>query len=108
MAEEKGIKTILKTLKKELKILYKEKFVGLVLYGSYARGDANVESDIDIFVLLDRVKNPFKERQKFADIIWKLSLKNDIVISALPISIKEFNENRLPVISNARKEGIRI
>ncbi len=102
------IESILKELKSKLTEIYGDELVGLVLYGSYARGKASSDSDIDIFVLLKRVKNPFKERQKFAHIIWELSLENDIVISALPVEYEQFQNGYLPIFSVAREEGVMI
>ncbi|OYD13898.1 hypothetical protein CH333_09580 [candidate division WOR-3 bacterium JGI_Cruoil_03_44_89] len=102
------IETILKELKERLTEIYGEDLIEIVLYGSYARGEASEDSDIDIFVLLKKVKNPFKERQKFAQIVWELSLKNDIVISALPVEYEQFQNKSLPIFCQAREEGVMI
>ena len=106
--DKRKIETILKELKERLTEIYGNDLIDMVLYGSYARGEASEDSDIDIFVLLKKVKNPFKERQKFAYIVWELSLKNDIVISALPVEYEQFQNGYLPIFSMAKEEGIMI
>ena len=43
----------LSQLARGLRELYGDRFRGLVLYGSYARGEAAEGSDVDLLVLLD-------------------------------------------------------
>ena len=50
------IKSILKELKIKLQDIYGDQLKGLYLYGSYARAEADGESDIDILVILDKVE----------------------------------------------------
>ena len=50
---EKKLQTILAATKKGLQKLYGPHLKGLVLYGSYARGEATPDSDIDVAVILD-------------------------------------------------------
>ena len=41
-----------------LKSLYGERFRGLLLYGSYAKGDARDGSDVNLLLLLDGPSTP--------------------------------------------------
>ncbi|MFQ6031711.1 MAG: nucleotidyltransferase domain-containing protein [Candidatus Zixiibacteriota bacterium] len=102
----KEIEPILEEVKDSLEKIYGDKFKGLILYGSYARGDAEEGSDIDLILLLDEVKNPLSEMEKYFDVIQKLDLKYDTVISILPIGEMEFKTRRLPVFLNAKKDGV--
>lgn len=106
--DRKKIRSILRELKRELASIYGEQLMGLLLYGSYARNEASNESDIDVFVLLKKVKNPYRERQRFAQVVWELSLRNDVVISVLPIEYGQFQKKKLPVFTKAKEEGILI
>jgi len=74
---QKDIKPILREVKETLKEIYGRRLKGIILYGSHARGDAAEGSDIDLIILLDKVKNPLNERNKFFDRIWELDLKYD-------------------------------
>ena len=47
------IREVLLELESRLKDLYGKRFRGLLLYGSYARGDAWEGSDVDLLLLLD-------------------------------------------------------
>ena len=100
-----GIKPILEDVKKSLEKIYGKQLKGIILFGSYARGDFTEGSDIDIIVLLEGMRDPVAEKEKFFDAIWQLDLKYDTVISVLPFDENQFKTRRLPVILNAKKEG---
>jgi len=102
------IKPILEDVKKSLKKIYGKQLKGIILFGSYARGDSTEGSDIDIIVLLECMEDPVAEKEKFFDAIWQLDLKYDTVISVLPFDENQFKTRRMPVILNAKKEGIPI
>ena len=81
---------------------------GLVLYGSYARGEAKQDSDIDVLVLL-------KEDMPQNDIakLWpKLDRATEMIdtrIETWPVSARRFEADQVsPLILAARKDGIRI
>jgi len=80
----------------------------VILYGSYARGDYDYESDID-FALLSAIpnKNIPNYNEKMGEIISELSIKYGIVISIIIISTETFNEYKdvLPFYMNLQNEG---
>jgi uncharacterized protein len=47
----KTVETLLDELKSGLKSLYAERLRAVYLYGSYARGEAERESDLDVLVV---------------------------------------------------------
>jgi predicted nucleotidyltransferase len=101
----KKIEPILEEVKVRLQKIYGDRLKGIILYGSYARGDATEGSDIDLILLLDEMENPVLEMEKYFNAIWELDLKHDTVISILPIGEEEFRIRRRPVFLNAKKEG---
>ncbi len=77
------------------------------LYGSKRRGDYHPESDIDIFVLVD--KGDWKLRDKMVDISSDLLLKYEVLISPSVVNKQEYeNMKRLGIayIKNIEKEGM--
>ena len=83
----------------------------IVLYGSYARGDFNNSSDIDIMILTDLSNEEIIEyRDKIADIAYDIEWDNnfDIMISPLLKNIDRFNYwlEALPFYMNVQKEGV--
>ena len=99
---------ILDEVKVCLQRIYGDKLKDIILHGSYARGDCNDGSDIDLIIILEDITGPMQEREKYFDAIWKLDLKYDTVISIIPLKEDEYRTRRLPVILNARREGIPI
>ena len=85
--------------------------VGIYLYGSYARGDYDEESDIDIAAI---VKGERKDLQNTLKFIWELSadigLEHDVVISPTVIPYDEYERYKriLPYYISIEKEGKRI
>jgi len=103
-----SIKSILEEAKLRLKEFYGNRLKGIVLYGSYARGDATDGSDIDLIVLLEGMNDPVEEIYKCSNAFGDLELTYDTLISVLPLDVNEFRERRLPVIFNAKREGVAI
>lgn len=83
----------------------------IILYGSYARGDYNEFSDIDIMILTDLSDDEIvKYREKIWDFAYDIEYDNgfDITLSPLVKNIDKFNYwlEALPFYMNVQKEGV--
>jgi predicted nucleotidyltransferase len=97
-----------KNYKNELNLLLSDVSFSLYLYGSCARGDAKVTSDIDFLCV---IKEPFAYGeliQKTSEITSRLSLETDRVISRIFVSEQSFNNSNIPFIKNVRQDAIPI
>jgi predicted nucleotidyltransferase len=90
----------------ELRAMYGNRLKNVLLFGSWARGDAHPESDVDLLVALDEVQSRSSELARMDSVMWRLSLANDTVITEIPVSESEFRESDAPVLVRARKEGV--
>ncbi|MDY3239649.1 MAG: nucleotidyltransferase domain-containing protein [Anaerovoracaceae bacterium] len=100
---------------KEIAAIYRKVFgddiVKIVLYGSYARGTFDAESDIDIAAI---VKGEREELQRKLREVWVLSsdleLEYETILSPTVIPYEEFEKyrNDIPYYRNIEEEGIRI
>jgi len=79
--EKKELEKIVKKLKSKIRTFCGNNLNKVILFGSYARGDAQKSSDIDLLILLNKYSK--KDEEKIRDIIFKIELKFDVVISAL-------------------------
>jgi predicted nucleotidyltransferase len=77
----------------------------ILLFGSWARGDAHPESDIDLLVVLDQVESPWEELRRMDETLWRHSFQNDVVISAVPVGEDDLRESTRPLLIRAQTEG---
>jgi Uncharacterised protein family (UPF0158)/Nucleotidyltransferase domain len=89
----------------DLRALYGGRLRRVLLFGSWARGDAHPESDIDLLVVLDRVESPWEELRRMDEILWRHSYQHDAVISAVPVGEHELREAARPLLIRAQAEG---
>lgn len=101
-----AIRPILREVKAKLEAIYGDRLRGIVLYGSWARGEATDGSDIDLLILLDNVQNPVSELDEYSKEIHEIDLEYDVVISTLPVDADDFATGELPLYVCARGEGI--
>ncbi len=104
----KSIQPTLHELNLGLKELYGDRLAYITLYGSQARNEATPDSDIDILVVLHGNVQPCTEISNTGEIISKLSLQYDTVLSCLFISEKEYLNHISPLLLNIRREGINL
>ncbi len=84
------------------------RLVGLTLFGSYARGEAGPDSDVDIAVVLDRI-DTHAERVWPMELAGELSLAEELVIVPIVLSKSEldFLRDREDLLAeNLDREGI--
>ncbi len=103
---KENIKPIIEEFKTRLRELYGKKLKNIILYGSWARGDAKEHSDIDLAVLLEGEVNPGREIDRMIEIITDLQLRYNTLISVYPVSIKNYRSINSPLLMNVHKEGI--
>ena len=102
------IDEILKELKAGVLKLYGNRLKGIVLYGSWARRQANEDSDIDLMIVLACDVAAGKEIDRLIDIITDLNLKYNVLLSVYPVSEKDYKSVNSPILLNIRKEGIAV
>ena len=111
MCTASQLKNITRQINREAQIILKNKFKKALLYGSYARGDNNNDSDIDIMILADiPADETWKARVKFDDIINKLDLEHDVLISLIVKDNETFYKwlDVMPFYQNVLKDGVEL
>lgn len=100
------IKQILNQFHNELEAIYGSRLKKVVLYGSWAVGKADDQSDIDLAVVLDGTVKPGKEIDKLIDIITDINLEYSTLLSVYPVSDSDYENSQSPLLINIRKEGV--
>lgn len=62
----------------------------IILFGSQARGDNNIDSDYDILVIKEHIKNKIRETQDIYKVLLNTNLSIDIILS----TPEDFDKNK--------------
>jgi len=100
------IERILKEFKEKVQTLYGSRLKTILLYGSWARGDAGRDSDIDVAVVLKGDVAPGREIDKMIDTITEINMKYNVLLSVYPVSETAYNTVKSPLLLNIQREGM--
>jgi predicted nucleotidyltransferase len=96
----------MKELKEGLVRIYGHQLKAVYLYGSYARGDYRPGSDVDVMILLKDYENYWNEIERTSELVSKVSLDYDILVSRIMISEEKWKRSDIPLLKNIRREGL--
>ena len=98
---------LLPGLEKRIRDSFGDKVKQIILYGSYARGDYDNESDVDIMVVVDD-EDLFRYRELRNKIVSDFLGESDYLFSITIDNLKIFSEYReiIPYYENVINEGI--
>ena len=100
------LQSLLTELRRRFEALYGPRLVRLMLFGSQARGDAELGSDIDVLVALEGPVRPGEEIRRSLNGVAELSLENNVVFSCVFVSRDRFEDELSPLLINLRREGV--
>ena len=100
------IQRLLAELKKGLTKLYSTRLKAVYLFGSYARGDYDNNSDVDVLIVLDNYTSYWDELVYSAELASNLSLEYNVTISRTIMTEDQWNKGDLPILRNIRAEGL--
>lgn len=98
---------ILKDFAARIRIRYPESKIWA--FGSRARGTEDVDSDLDVCVVLDLLNR--EARAFIRQIAWEISYRSGIVITTVKYSIDAFNHGPSsvsPLVHTILKEGVAV
>ncbi|MBQ6885460.1 MAG: nucleotidyltransferase domain-containing protein [Clostridia bacterium] len=111
MCTQNQLNSILQKFEQEAKAIFGDRLVSIVLFGSYARGDFDEESDIDILILADMSSEELSSyRGRIDTLCGDLLWEYGIVVSAIEKDVETYSKysNILPFYKNIEQEGVKI
>ncbi len=97
---------ILREVKERLQEILDDDLVEVILFGSYTRGEAREDSDVDVLVVVKRWPDTEK-LEKIGELSAELVLEHGVVFSLIPyVENPEMSSD--PLIWNVNAEGVRI
>jgi len=105
------LESITISVKNEALRIFAERLKKVILYGSFARGENDILSDIDIMLLIDMsAEHLNKYRSAVAKVASRLSLENEncVTVSIIFIDMETYNKHKsiLPFYTNVDTEGV--
>ena len=104
--QQNRLTPLLSSLKAGLQQLYGTRLRRLYLFGSYARGDADCDSDVDVAIVLDEFESDWEEIQRTSHLVASLSLAHGVSLVPVTIRERDLREDEFPFYRNLRREGI--
>lgn len=104
-----NIQTLLSGYLTGLQQIYKSHLKSVILYGSYARGDYTVDSDIDIMILVDL---PDEGMDKYSDALAEVGFEYNVTYGIWVVPVVKNREHfkywvqAYPFYGNIQREGV--
>ena len=102
------IKGLLPRIRKIIEDIYGIRLKELILYGSFAKNNANMDSDIDIMVVIKGNINSIRELEKMHEKLYDIELESGELIQIYPVSEEEYDTSIWPLYRHVKREGIKI
>lgn len=109
MCNRSVLNAVVNTVADESSKLFGDRLKNVILYGSYARGDNDDESDIDVMIMVDMPQEDLASyRKQVSHICSDINIENSVFVSPVLQSIQTFNayKDSLPFFKNVINEGV--
>jgi predicted nucleotidyltransferase len=93
---------------RQLTAAYGARLRQVVLFGSWVRGEAHEESDVDLIVVLDHIENRARERDRLVEVLYDLEVDSRRAIEAFAVGEADAQSGDRPFVAAALRDGTRL
>lgn len=88
--------------------IYRDALKEVILYGSYARGDYNIDSDVDIMILVNLSEEEIENSDEMLIYTYDFNMEHNVLIMPIIKSVSHFDYWRsvYPFYQNVETEGV--
>ena len=111
MCSQIEVRSIIAQLHESLTNIFPHEQFDVILFGSYARNDADDGSDIDVMFLVDSSRQTIQEKHwQVGEAAAEVLMDHGIVVSPIVENRAYYHENAniLPFFKNVQREGVKI
>ena len=109
MCTQGEVRAIVADMRTRLEGLFPQQRIDAILFGSYARGDAEDGSDIDVMFLVDTPRQDIaRQHWRIGEAAAEILLERGVLVSPVveERAYYERNADVLPFFRNVRREGV--
>ncbi len=106
LAMSPDLPRLLAELHDGLRSIYGPRLRGLFLFGSYAAGSPDAESDVDVLIVLDHIDCYGSEVDRTGELASRVSLDYGVTVSRVFAAEADWQTGDSPFLNNIRPEAI--
>jgi len=100
------VQSLLRELRASLEDLYGDNLVGIRLFGSYARRQATLDSDVDVLLVLRDIGDYGTEVRRVSDLLSRVSLEYGKTIAPVFVDAQRFSAASDPFMANVARDTV--
>ena len=108
MKTREEILQVVREFHQRLVSIYGVRLKGVYLFGSYAREEADEDSDIDIAIVLESLVKRNEELRRISELRSALSLQHNVVLMPFFLSEEEFHTPPEAIFRHIVNEGVMV
>jgi len=106
MLNRETLNSLLERARAELQRIYGDRLRSVYLFGSWARGEGDEDSDVDVAIVLDEVPDYLAEIERTSELFCDLGLEADVLISCVFIAEDDLSAGRYALHRAVQREGV--
>jgi len=97
---------IRREIRSRLEAAFSGRLQGVLLFGSEARQEARLDSDLDLMVLLEGPVRLGRDLETIVGALYPVQLQLDVPIHAIPVARASFEAGGYGLYRSAQREGV--